>query len=108
MAIVSKEELLASIKKLVGENSDDESLKLLEDFSDTFDDLKTRTSDTTDWEKKFKENDEAWRQKYRDRFFGGGEDNNNTPPPTPEPQPDDKPEIQSPETYDDLFTVKEG
>lgn len=69
MAVLTKEQMLEKIKKCVGEDTSDEALKLIEDVSDTINDYETKTKDTTDWEKKYKENDEQWRKKYKDRFF---------------------------------------
>ena len=72
MAQKTKDELLASIKTLVGDNTTDEALALLDDVSDTYDGLSAQSGE--DWKKKYHENDRAWRQKYRDRFFNGDKD----------------------------------
>ena len=69
MAVLTKEQMLERIKQRIGEDTSDEALKLIEDVSDTINDYETKTKDTTDWEKKYKENDEQWRKKYKDRFF---------------------------------------
>ena len=97
MAIKTREELLESINTIIGENTSDEALAIIEDVQDTFSDYDTRLSDTTDWKAKYEENDNAWRTKYRDRFFNSpGSD----PEADPEPEPIKK-------TFEDLFT-KEG
>ena len=99
MAVRTKEELLESIKGLLADDTSDESIALLEDVTDTFDEQKTKT-DTEDWKKKYEENDREWRQKYRDRFFSTGSED--VPPPKElQPEPDN-----SPKTFEDLF--KEG
>lgn len=99
MAVRTKEELLESIKGLLADDTSDESIALLEDVTDTFDEQKTKT-DTEDWKKKYEENDREWRQKYRDRFFSTGSDD--VPPPKElQPEPDN-----SPKKFEDLF--KEG
>ena len=69
MAVLTREQMLEKIKQRIGEDTSDEALKLIEDISDTINDYETKTKDTTDWEKKYKENDEQWRKKYKDRFF---------------------------------------
>ena len=52
------------------------------------------------WEKKYKENDEAWRKKYRDRFFNSpSEDGNDQIKPTD----DDDETSEKNLTYDKLF-----
>lgn len=59
----TKEELLDIAKGILGDNDSDDALAFLEDISDTV------TPPDVDWEKKYNENDAAWRQKYRERFF---------------------------------------
>lgn len=70
MAVRTKEEMLNLIKGKIGDDTSDESIALIEDINDTFDEYEKKAKDTTDWEKKYNENDKAWRKKYRDRFFG--------------------------------------
>lgn len=69
MAIKTKEELLAGMKNIMGDNVTDEALSMLDDISDTYDNLSVKNG--VDWEKKYRENDTEWRKKYRERFFGG-------------------------------------
>lgn len=69
MAIKTKDELLESLRAILGESTDDVSLSLLEDVSDTIDDYVRRVESVTDWESKYNELDAEWRQKYRDRFY---------------------------------------
>ena len=96
MAVRSKEELMESIRARIGDDQSDEAIALLEDIADTYTDMETRANgDGEDWKAKFEANDAAWRQKYRDRFFGKGSEDD---------EPDDKP--NKPMTYEELF--KEG
>lgn len=98
MAIRSKEELMESIRARIGDDQSDEAIALLEDVADTYADMETRANgDGEDWKTKYETNDAAWRQKYRDRFFGKGSEQDN--------EPDDQPE-RKPMTYEELF--KEG
>ena len=107
MAIKSKEEILNSVKTLLGENQTDEALNFLEDIEDTFNDLSSKISnpDKEDWKAKYEENDRTWRQRYRDRFFGGTSDKPDHELEAPQPEVKEIP--HNPETYDELFTVKE-
>ena len=66
---LSKEEYLESLRARIGEDNSEEAIKFVEDFTDTYNQLETRAADQTDWEAKYKENDESWRKKYRERFF---------------------------------------
>ena len=50
MAIKTKEELLASLKQTFGDNTDDATLSLIEDVTDTYDDLNSKAKpDGKDW-----------------------------------------------------------
>lgn len=93
MAVKSKEDLIASIKAVIGEDTTDESLTLLEDVSDTFSSLEK--NDDIDWKTKYEENDRDWRKKYRDRFLGEVDEDKFV-----------EEEERKPMTYADLFTTK--
>lgn len=94
MSVKNKDEILEAIKTRVGDNTDDESISLLEDVSDTLTDLETRASGGEDWKTKYEENDKLWRERYTARFF------------SKEPEPDPKQEPEVKKTFSDLF--KEG
>lgn len=67
----TKEELLSSLRTVLGDNTDDNSLAIIEDVSDTVDSFK---SDGKDWKAEAERIDKEWRQKYHDRFFNPVED----------------------------------
>lgn len=101
MAIRTREEILESIRNIVGDRTDDNTLQVLEDVTDTFTDFENKTANQTDWEAKYKENDEGWRKKYAERFYTGDP---SVPPKINEPdidEPDDKPT-----RFEELFTTK--
>lgn len=103
MAVKTKDELFNSIKsKFEGDDSDD-TLALLEDISDTLDDMSEQVSKSGEWKNKYEQNDKEWREKYKNRFFSKPDINDDdlTDPPTEPPT-----EPKKPMTYDDLF--KEG
>lgn len=104
MSVLTKEDLMSQVKQHFGDSTDDASLKFIEDISDTVNALETKANgDGTDWKTKYEENDKAWREKYRERFFNsssnddenlgdkGGKDDDNH---------------DAPKTFDDLFTTK--
>ena len=85
MAVLGKEDFFSKLKTLIGDNDDDNSLSLIEDFTDTYESLTNNTNNNENWEQKFKdmetkfnENDKAWRKKYKDRFFSNSNDNYGT------------------------------
>lgn len=66
--IRTPEELMNDIKDYMGEMvSDDKSITLLENISDTLGQYNNR--DSVDWKAKYEENDAEWKRKYTERFF---------------------------------------
>ena len=98
MSVRNKDEILEAIKTRVGDNTDDETISLLEDVSDTLTDLETRAGGDEDWKTKYEENDKLWRERYKNRFFS------KEPEPDHKPEPEPEPEVKK--TFSDLF--KEG
>ena len=92
MAVQNKETLLEKLRDKIGEDTSDDAIALIEDVSDTIDDMNNRLTESGDWKTKYEENDAEWRKRYKDRFYSG------EPNPEPEPEPDDKPK-----TFSDLF-----
>lgn len=89
----TKEELLQSLREKLGDSTDDSSLSIIEDISDTMDSF----NDGKDWKAEAERIDNEWRQKYHDRFF--------TSKPVEEEDPLDAGEPE-PKTFrfEDLFT----
>lgn len=98
MAVKSKIEILEAINQIIGDSSDDASLSIIEDITDTYDDMQSRIDTNGDWKTKYEENDADWRKKYKERFMSGGSDD------------DDFIEEQPPEPkrfrFEDLFESK--
>lgn len=97
MAVLDKEGLTAALKSLLGDRDDDDALKLLEDLTDTYDSY----NDGEDWKAKFEENDKAWRDRYKARFFDG--DESNDAKDSNESTESDESEDAEKITVDDLF-----
>ena len=94
MAKLSKDELIEKVKKYVGDRTDDETIEIIEDISDSID-----SSDADEWKKKYEENDKMWRDKYISRFFEKNDEE--IEDPTNE---DDEKEYK---TFEDLFEEEE-
>lgn len=88
MAKLSKDELLEKVRTYVGDRTDDETLEIIEDISDSVD-----SSDADEWKQKYEENDKMWRDKYISRFFD-----------TPTEHEEEEKEYNS---YEDLFKEEE-
>lgn len=96
MAKLSKDELLEKVRTYVGDRTDDETLAIIEDISDSFD-----SSDADEWKQKFEENDKMWRDKYISRFFEKTDDE--IEDPTDEKNDEEK----EYKTFEDLFEEEE-
>ena len=100
MAIKSREDLLKSLNTLIGDNSTDENLAILEDITDTLKDYEEKTADQTDWKTKYEQNDADWRKKYKERFLSGET--------IKDEQEEDVKKDSKPLTFDSLFKEREG
>lgn len=96
MAKLSKDELIEKVKKYVGDRTDDETIEIIEDISDSID-----SSDADEWRQKFEENDKMWRDKYISRFFEKNDDG--IEDPTDEKDDEEK----EYKTFEDLFEEEE-
>ena len=96
--IKSKEELIEEIRAVVGDDTSDNVITLIENVSDTITELET--SDGEEWKQKFEENDKMWREKYISRFTEGTTEPTEPTEPTTEPTTDDE---EKEKTFEDLF-----
>lgn len=95
MAKLSKNELIEKVRKYVGDRTDDETIEIIEDISDSID-----SSDADEWKQKFEENDKMWRDKYISRFLEKKEDELDTPT-----EHEEEEKVYS--SFDDLFEEEE-
>lgn len=106
MAVVSKEVIMNRLNEFAGEESTDEVIALLEDVADTLDSLSDNTSlveRVSELESKINETENYWRNKYRERFYRGSEEEEVTEPAEGIESEENIESI----TYDDLFEEKE-
>lgn len=95
MAKLSKDELIEKVKKYVGDRTDDETIEIIEDISDSID-----SSEADEWKQKYEDNDKMWRDKYISRFLEKKEDE----PDTPTEHDEEEKEYNS---FEDLFEEEE-
>ena len=95
MAKLSKDELIEKVKKYVGDRTDDETIEIIEDISDSI-----GSSDADEWKQKYEENDKMWRDKYISRFLEKKEDELDTPTEHDE-------EEKEYNSFEDLFEEEE-
>ena len=108
MSVKTKDEILTSVKALLGDTPDDNGIALLEDISDTFDNSTGGSSDEDkktieELKKQVEETDKAWRQKYSARFLNPTGSDDPLDDPAEDPQDNPK-EDNSPKKFEDLFS----
>lgn len=106
MAVVTNEEFMKQLNEILKDNDSDEALSVLENASDTFNDLSKQISEAGDWKTKYEENDKAWKSKYRERFSKPSTPINGTTGSIIDEEDDvDETDDNEPEklTYDALF-----
>lgn len=102
MAILNKDDFFNRINEMVGTDTSDTALSFLEDMGDTYNDMENRLANNgEDWEKKYHDLDEAWKTKYKSRFFSsaGGRMQERE-------EEDEKETVNANITIDDLFEKK--
>ena len=106
MAILNKEEFMNRLQERIGDDTSDEAMTFIEDMTDTFNDMETRSSGQSDeqWKQRYDELDKSWREKYKARFFNS----ETTPDDVKEVQEDDVKDDAEEKTYADLFEEREG
>ena len=112
---LTREEYMASIASIIGDRTDDEALKFVEDMTDTFDGyvnleneetINTLNATIKELTDKNKAIDEEWRKKYLARFYGGSDEEND---PSNNDVIEDETMLDGEEniTIDDLFKEEE-
>lgn len=99
--VKTKDEIMEEIRMYIGERSDDQTIALIENISDTIDDYAAHG----DYDKKLMAVEAEWRRKYIDRFMNGGENQSEVKAETTEDEEKDKSEEI---TIEDLYTEKES
>lgn len=97
MAVLSVTDLMTRLRDYIGDDNRDETLNILEDITDTVEDMERR-ADNEEWQRRYDDLDRTWRDKYRERFFKTEEvvERRND---VEERRDDDETKI----TYEDLF-----
>lgn len=100
--VKTKAEMLAEIKSYIGDRTDDETVSLVENVTDTLSDMEKNGNA----EARVKEVEDMWRAKYMERFFDGDKEKKNI-----EVEEDEETEEKDKSeeiTIDDLYTEKES
>ena len=99
--VKTKDEIMEEIRAYIGDRSDDQTIALIENISDTLDDYAAHG----DYDEKLMAVEAEWRRKYIDRFMNGGENKNEIEvEKTKDEEKDNSEEIK----IEDLYTEKES
>ena len=94
MARLSREDFTKAITTVIGDRSDEDSVKFIEDMTDTYNGLEAdKNVSVTEWEQKYNALNETWSKRYKDRFSE-----------TIVEKKEQKKDEASPTSFDDLFT----
>jgi hypothetical protein len=99
MAVLTREQFMEKLNTLTDGKTDDDTLTMIQDFSDTFKSLEEKEDVEAvrgEYEAKLKSLDENWRNKYRDAFFNGTVEKK-------EEIVEEEEEKEEPHTYEELF-----
>ena len=102
MAVLTREQFMEKLNTLTDGKTDDDTLTMIQDFSDTFKSLEEKEDVEAlrgDYEAKLKSLDDTWRNKYRDAFFNGTEEKKEEI----EEREEKEDEKEEPHTYEELF-----
>lgn len=99
--VKTKDEIMKEIRAYIGDRSDDQTIALVENISDTIDDYAAHG----DYDTKLMAVEEEWRKKYMERFFGGDKEEITEVKEDEEKEENDKAEEIK---IEDLYTEKES
>ena len=98
--VKTKDEIMEEIRAYIGDRSDDQTIALVENISDTIDDYAAHG----DYDTKLMAVEEEWRRKYMERFFGGDKEEKISEVKEEKEDNDKSEEIK----IEDLYTEKES
>lgn len=85
MAVLSRDEFFDRLNERLSTDTSDEGIQFLEDMTDTYNSLEQQANgEGTNWEQMYRENDAAWKERYRHRFFSSDGGNSTAPNPDEE------------------------
>jgi hypothetical protein len=69
MARLSKEDFAKAVTGAIGDRTDEDSVKFIEDMTDTYNGLEAdKNVSETEWEQKYNALNETWSKRYKERF----------------------------------------
>lgn len=103
MAELNREDFMSAVNNLLGDRTDEETLNLVGDITDTFNGMESRATQNEDMvpRSELDRANKEWADKYKQRFFG--------PPIVEKDKDKDQEKEDKPKklTYDNLFKIEE-
>lgn len=73
MAVLTRDDYFTRLQTMLGSDTSDDAISFLEDMTDTYNEMEQRANgDGVDWEQRYHDLDNSWKEKYRHRFFSSG------------------------------------
>ena len=93
--VLNNDDFVKSVKSIIGDRTDEESINFIENMTDTYNSLVADKDVTnTAWEQKYNALNETWSKRYKDRFLSGSDEQQNN---------DNHEDDNEPKSYSDLF-----
>lgn len=74
MAVLNREEFFKRLNGFIGDRTGEETVGFLEDMTDTYNSMENHANgDGVDWHQKYDELNKSWEERYKHRFFNGGD-----------------------------------
>ncbi len=110
MSVLNREDFMKKVAEIIGDNTDEKNIALLEDLTDTYDELTHKANEGAgEWEKKYNDVNTKYgdlQKRYKERFFNGTPSSSKETEYVPEPEPE-TPDPAETITFNDLFETKE-
>lgn len=103
MAVLTKDEFFDRLRNVVGDDVSDDAVRLVEDFTDTYNALEKRDNEgeVERLKEELEKNNASWAKLYKERFLSGS--GGNVAPVTPEQTEQER---AASIKIEDLFTKK--
>lgn len=93
--VLNNDDFIKSVKSIIGDRTDEESISFMENMNDTYNSLVTdKEVSNKAWEQKYNALNDTWSKRYKERFLDGSEQEN---------KEKEHEQENEPKSYDDLF-----
>lgn len=80
MSVLTRDEFFDAVHNYIGDDTSDNSIAFLENMTDTYNSLEeSANGNGEEWERKYHELDDAWKERYKHRFQSSNGGNYDAP-----------------------------